>query len=78
MPANITQDDLWNAVATLGTDGDVISIRTNVAAKLVELKIAEHGANGLQLTTYGKKAFVVLESGDGRVHEFEDYPPAGE
>jgi hypothetical protein len=79
MPANpITQVDLWNAVNTLGTDGDVTSIRTDVTVKLVELKIAKHGANGLQLTPYGKKAFVVLESSDGRVYEFEDFRPAGE
>ena len=78
MPANpLTQDELWNAVDTLGTDGDVTSIRTDVAAKLIQLKVAEHGANGLQLTPYGQKAFVVLESGDGNVPEFNDYPPAG-
>jgi hypothetical protein len=78
MPANLTQDDLWDAVDILGTEGDVSAIAPVVAAKLVELKIAEHGANGLQLTPYGHKAFVALESGDGRVHEFEDFPPAGE
>jgi hypothetical protein len=45
---------------------------------LIELKIAEHGANGLQLPPYGAKAFVVMESGDGNVPEFNDLPLAGE
>jgi len=53
-------------------------ISPEVAAKLIELSIAERGADGLQLTPYGEKAFVVLESGDGSVPEFNDYPPAGE
>jgi hypothetical protein len=30
-----------------------------------------------QLTTIGKRARVVLESSDGNVPEFNDYPPAG-
>jgi len=77
MPANLTPDDLWNAVYELGPEGDIASIRPEVAVKLIEFNIAEHGANGLQLTPYGQKAFVVLESGDGNVPEFNDYPPAG-
>jgi hypothetical protein len=78
MPANLTQDDLWSALDTLGTDGDIASIRPDVIDNLIELIIAEHGANGPQLTPYGEKAFVALESGDGSVPELNDFPPAGE
>jgi hypothetical protein len=53
-------------------------ISSEVAAKLIELKIAERCDDGsLALTLYGEKAFVVLESGDGSVPEFNDYPPVG-
>jgi hypothetical protein len=49
-----------------------------VIAKLIELRFAELAPNGLpRLTDKGERALVVLESGDGNVPEFNDYPPTG-
>jgi hypothetical protein len=68
MTANtITQDDLWNDVYELGPEGDPSTIAPNVAVKLIALKIAQHGANGLGLTPYRERPFVVLESGNGNL-----------
>jgi hypothetical protein len=79
MPANITHDALWCALYELGNELGDSDISPEVAAKLIELSIAERGADGaLQLTPCGEKAFVVMESGDGNVPEFNDHPPVGE
>ena len=41
--------------------------------KLIEFKMLELSATGLpQLTPYGEKCFVVMESGDGVVPELND------
>ena len=44
-----------------------------VIAKLIEFKMVELSASGLpQLTPYGEKCYVVMESGDGVVPELND------
>jgi hypothetical protein len=72
MPA--TSEQLWDAIYRLGSeDGTADKIQPAVIAKLIEFKIAEFGATGLpQLTPYGKKCYVIMESGDGEVPELDD------
>ena len=78
MRANtVTQDDLWCALYELGNEMGAFDISPEVTAKLIELKIAERIDGTLQFTPYGEKCFVVMESGDGSVPEFNDYPPTG-
>ena len=62
---------------TLGCLGaeDLIAdkIPPAVIAKLIEFKMVEINAVGLpQLTPYGAKCFIVIESGDGVVPELKD------
>jgi hypothetical protein len=72
MPANtITQDDLWCALYELGNELGDSDISPEVAAKLIELRIAERVYGSLQLTPYGEKCFAVIESGDGILTEFQ-------
>jgi hypothetical protein len=72
MPA--TTEQLWDAIYRLGADDlDSDSIPPEVIAKLIEFKMAELSATGLpQLTPYGEKCFVIMESGDGEVPELND------
>ena len=65
-------------------DGTAATLSPAVVAKLIELKIVELGPTGLpQLTQYSARAYVVMESGEGSVPEFEaldeaevEWPPA--
>jgi len=72
MPA--TADQLWDAIYSLGTTDDpVTDLSPEVIAKLIALKMAELSDTGLpQLTEYGDKCFLILESGDGEMTEIDD------
>ena len=65
MPA--TSEQLWDAIErSTHEDGTADKILPAVIAKLIEFKMVELSATGLpQLTPYGEKCYVVLESGDG-------------
>jgi hypothetical protein len=54
----------------------MLSIRSEAIDKLIELGIIDQHDEGPLLSPYGEKCFVVMESGDGSVPEFYDYPPA--
>lgn len=68
-----TSEQLWDAIHRIGSeDLTADNIPRAVIAKLIEFKMVELSAAGLlKLTTYGEKCFTVMESGDGRVTEFE-------
>jgi hypothetical protein len=72
MPA--TSHQLWDAIYRLyNEDGTADKIAPAVIAKLIEFKMVELSATGLtQLTHYGEKCYIVLESGDGVVPELND------
>jgi hypothetical protein len=72
MPA--TSEQLWDAIDRIcNEDGTADKILPAVIAKLIEFKMVELSASGLpQLTDYGEKCYVVLESGDGVVPELND------
>jgi hypothetical protein len=43
---------------------------------MIEFNIVERGDDGLLLlASYGEKFFVMMESGDGSVPEFNYFPP---
>lgn len=69
-----TSEQLWDALYRIGSeDAAADKISPGVIAKLIEFKMAELGATGLpQLTAYGEKCYVVMESGDGVVPELND------
>jgi hypothetical protein len=70
-----SSESLWDAVYRVGTeDGTSDKIEPAVVANLIKLKIVKLAANGLpQLTAYGEKCYVVMESGDGEVPELDNY-----
>ena len=72
MPA--TSEQLWDAIYRIGTeDGTADNIQPAVIAKLIEFKMVELNFTGLpQLTPYGEKCFVIMESGNGVVPELND------
>jgi hypothetical protein len=72
MPA--TSEQLWDAIYHLGAeDLTAGNIPRAVIAKLIEFKMVELSATGLpQLTPYGEKCHIVMESGDGVVPELND------
>ena len=61
-----TSEQLWDAIERLAhEDGTADKILPAVIAKLVEFKMMELSAVGLpQLTPYGEKCYVVMESGE--------------
>ena len=67
-------EQLWDAIYRIGSeDGTADKILPGVIAKLIEFKIVELSPTGLpQLTPYGEKCYVVMESGDGVVPELND------
>jgi len=69
-----TSEQLWDAIYRLGTaDDPTTDLSSAVVAKLVECEIVQLSASGSpQLTPYGEKCYVVLESGDGVVPELND------
>ena len=72
MPA--TSEQLWDAIERLAhEDGTADEILPAVIAKLIEFKMVELSDTGLpQLTAYGDKCFLILESGDGEMTEIDD------
>lgn len=72
MPA--TSEQRWDAINRIcNEDGTADKFQPSVIAKLIEFKMAQLGANGLpQLTSYGEKCYVVLESGDAVVPELNE------
>ena len=69
-----TSEQLWDAIERLAhEDGTADEILPAVIAKLIEFKMVELSASGLpQLTPYGEKCFVILESGDDSMTEIDD------
>jgi hypothetical protein len=61
---------LWSTLYTLGAD-DGEPLEHSAVTRLFELGIAEMGSDGPELTAYGKKCFVDMESSDGEVPELE-------
>ena len=72
MPA--TSEQLWDAITRIyNEDGTADRIAPAVIARLIEFKMVELNAAGLpQLTPYGDKCFLVLESGDDTTSEIDD------
>jgi len=72
MPA--TSEQLCDSIDRIyNEDGSADKIPPAVIAKLLEFKMAELGTTGLlQLTPYGEKCYVVMESGVGVEPEFND------
>jgi hypothetical protein len=62
-------EQLWDAIYRIGSeDGTADKIVPGVIAKLIEFKMVELNAVEMpQLTAYGEKCYVVMESGDGVV-----------
>jgi len=69
-----TSEQLWDAIDRIyNEDGTADKILPAVIAKLIEFKMVELSATGLpQLTHYGEKCYVVMESGAGIVPELND------
>jgi hypothetical protein len=69
-----TSEKLCDALYRFGSeDGTADKIPPAVIAKLIEFKMVELSATGLpQLTPYGEKCYIVMESGDGVVPELKD------
>ena len=67
-------DQLWDAIDCIyNEDGTADRIFPSVIAKLIEFKMVELGATGSQqLTGYGDKCFLILESGDDTWTEIDD------
>jgi hypothetical protein len=63
-------EQLWSTLYTLGAD-DGEPLEHWAVTRLIELGIAEMSSGGPQLTAYGERCFVVMESGDGDVSELE-------
>ena len=67
-----TSDQLWDAIERI-YNGTADQILPAVIAKLIEFKMVELSATGLpQLTGYGDKCFLILESGDDTWTEIDD------
>ena len=73
MPA--TSEQFWDAIERIyNEDGTADKIQPAVIAKLIEFKMLELSATGLpQLTEYGQKCYVILESGDETMTEIDDW-----
>ncbi len=70
-----TSDQLWDAIVRIyNEDGTADKmILPAVIAKLIEFKMAELNSIGLpQLTEYGEKCYLTLESGDDSMTEIDD------
>jgi hypothetical protein len=72
MPA--TAEQLWDAIDRIyNEDGTADTIPPAVIAKLIEFKMVTIDKAGLpQLTEYGEKCFLILESGDDAWTEIDD------
>jgi hypothetical protein len=63
-------EQCWNVIAILGADeGD--DLAPSAVTRLAEPGIVEWHDGRPHLTTYGERAYVVLESGDGEVPGLE-------
>ena len=80
-PINITSDDLWGAIYSIGSKDETAGeIPTDVLTRLIELKIVKvkKKSGKPKLTKYGKKCFVIMESGEGEVPELDTPGSEGE
>jgi hypothetical protein len=69
-----TSEQLWDAIERIyNEDGTADRIFPSVVAKLIEFKMVELSATGLpQLTGYGDRCFLMLQSGDDMWTEIDD------
>jgi len=69
-----TAEQLWNAIERIAhEDGAADKILPAVIAKLIEFKMVELSTTDLpQLTPYGEKCYLILESGDDTWTEIDD------
>jgi hypothetical protein len=69
-----TSVQLWDAIYHLGADDLAAdNIPPAVIDKLIEFKMVEMSATSLpQLTPYGEKCYIEMESGDDVVPELND------
>ena len=69
-----TADQLWDAIERIyNEDGTADKMPPATVAQLIEFKMVELSATGLpQLTAYGEKCFLILESGDDVRNEIDD------
>jgi hypothetical protein len=74
---NITSNDLRDALGRIGRkDSTAVSIEPPVIAMLIELQFLTLSTTGLpRLTEKGEHAFTIMESGDGKVPELDNYEP---
>jgi hypothetical protein len=65
--------DLYDALCHIGNDTSTVGdIPMHVVDFLVSVQVVKIGAFGRPyLTPYGEQCYVVIESGEGRVMEFE-------
>ena len=70
---NPTTEQLYDALLRIGSDdGTAAAIRSEVLTQLIAFGIVAIGGDGHpHLTAYGEKCYFIMESGDGRVTEFE-------
>jgi hypothetical protein len=64
-------EPLYNALYRIGADDDGQRIQPNILDQLVAFKMVDIVGGTPQLTDYGDKCFVVIESGDGLITEFQ-------
>ena len=64
-------EPLYDALYRIGADEDGPPLSAGIVAQLVAFKMVEIVDGASQLTDYGDKCFVVIESGDGIVTEFQ-------
>jgi hypothetical protein len=66
-----TPEQLFGALYEVGTeDGD--EVPADIIDRLIAFKMVERGEDGKpMLTHYGYRCFVVIESGDGIITEFQ-------
>ena len=70
-----TSDQLWDAINRIyNEDGTADKmILPAVIANLIEFKMAELNSTGIpQLTEYGEKCYLILESGDDSMTEIDE------
>jgi len=68
---NTDPEPLYDTLYRIGADEDGLPLSSDIVAQLVAGKLVEMIDGTPQLTAYGEKCFVVIESGDGIVTEFQ-------
>lgn len=70
---DITSEQLYDALYRVGSeDGTAAAIRPEVLQQLIAFRMVSVDGDGMaHLTPHGDKCYTAMESGDGRVTQFE-------